>query len=238
MRAQIESLKFSRLSFSHEDMIPLFTDTNVEFPMNSINWIRADIGRGKSTLLKILAGIINPQAGSYYINNENVSEMSFEEFSPYRLAIGYAFDMGGLINNRSIYENLMLPLLYHKILPHPEAKQKVSEFLDYFRLTELRDNRPATVSGGIRKIVCVARSMLLNPQVLLLDDPTIGLNHETVLKLIQKIKSMRDDGFLNHVFICTSDKTFMSHFDYKLVTIENEKIKTDTSSLFNQVVHL
>ena len=129
---QIKSLKFEGVFFQHETQDPILNNADFEFPTNENVLIQSVQGAGKSTLLQILGGLIVPQSGKFLINDDNVVDMSFEEFLPYRLMIGYTFDYGGLINNRTIYDNLMLPLLYHKLVDVEEANRRVMEVLKYF----------------------------------------------------------------------------------------------------------
>ena len=225
MIPEIKSLKFHGVNFGYENHLPLFVNVDVEFPMNAINWIRSSSGSGKTTLLQILAGLTSPHKGAYFINEQNVSEMSFEEFNPYRLGIGYVFDVGGLISNRTLFDNLMLPLSYHRLLPHDQAVETVLETLDYFELSHFKNNRPAMVSSGVRKTICIARALMLNPQVLLLDDPTLGLGEVAIKKVMKKMRSMQTKKTLKHIFISTNDELFMQNFTYQIIKIENEQIK-------------
>lgn len=124
-----------------------------------IIWLQSSEGAGKSTVLQLMAGLLQPQQGKYLINNENVAEMSFEEFLPYRLSIGYSFDYGGLINNRTIFENIILPLVYHKILPYEEARLQVDGLLKRFELEKFRNQRPAHIPGRVRKVACLLKKL-------------------------------------------------------------------------------
>jgi ABC-type multidrug transport system fused ATPase/permease subunit len=82
---KIESLKFEGVSFAHEGQDPVIQNVEFDFPVNEILWVKAEEGAGKSSLLQILGGLQIPQSGQYLINGQNVCEMSFEEFLPYRL---------------------------------------------------------------------------------------------------------------------------------------------------------
>ena len=217
----IKSMRFEGLHFHYNPETPILTNVDFDFPMDSITWIRAESGKGRSALLQLLAGLLTPTSGAYLINQKNVVDMSFEEFNPYRMALGYAFDLGGLISNRTLFENLMLPLMYHKVLPHEDAQKKVFEDLEFFKIKGHKDQRPSMVSGQIRKLVCLARAMILNPQVLLLDDPTIGLSPAALQQLVEKIQTLRELGYLNHIFVCTNDEKFISKFDVKIVQLDN-----------------
>ncbi len=129
---KIDSLKFEGVTFTHDGQDPIVQNVDFDFPMNEILWVKAEEGMGKSSLLQVLAGLQIPQSGKYLINGENAMEMSFEEFLPYRLSIGYSFDYGGLINNKTIYENLMLPLLYHKVVSPQEAHERIQGLMKEF----------------------------------------------------------------------------------------------------------
>lgn len=217
----IKSLKFEGLFFQHESNDPILMNADFDFPTNENVLIQSAQGAGKSTLLQILGGLIVPQSGKYLINDSNVGDMSFEEFLPYRLSIGYTFDYGGLINNRTIYDNLMLPLLYHKIVEVTEANRRVMEVLKFFDLEKFKDERPAHIPGRVRKIACLLRPMMTHPQVLLLDDPSVGLGQETSLKFIDLITKHRAERGLKHVFISSYDEKFMGHINHITIHLDN-----------------
>lgn len=217
----INSLKFEGLFFRHETQDPILVNADFDFPSNENVLIQSVQGAGKSTLLQILGGLIVPNAGKYLINDADVAEMSFEDFLPYRLTIGYTFDYGGLINNRTIYDNLMLPLLYHKIVSHAEAHRRVMEMIKLFDLEKFKDDRPAHIPGRVRKIACLLRPMVTHPQMLLLDDPSVGLGLETSLKFIELVNKHRVERGLKHVFISSYDEKFMSHINHITVHLDN-----------------
>jgi phospholipid/cholesterol/gamma-HCH transport system ATP-binding protein len=216
----IDKLRFEGLSFSHESQDPTLLNADFEFPTDRVIWLKSLEGAGKSTLLQILAGLIMPQSGRYLINDDNVLDMSFEEFLPYRLSIGYTFDYGGLINNRTIEDNLLLPLYYHELVERDEAKKRVNDFIKLFDLGKFRNERPAHVPGRVRKIACLLRALVIQPQMLLMDDPSVGLGADTSQVFAEVINQQKDSGSLKHVFLSTYDNKFMEHFDYDVVHID------------------
>ncbi len=217
----IKSLKFEGVFFKHDTQDPILTNADFDFPSNENVLIQSAQGAGKSTLLQILGGLIVPKAGKYFINDANVTDMSFEEFLPYRLSIGYTFDYGGLINNRTIYDNLMLPLIYHKLVDHAEAHRRVMEVIKLFDLEKFKDERPAHIPGRVRKIACLLRPMVSHPQVLLLDDPSVGLGQDTSVKFIELINKHRAERGLKHVFVSSYDEKFMSHLTHITVHLDS-----------------
>lgn len=220
----IESIEFKNVSMSFPEKQNLFTEINASLPMNFNVAIQGQRGTGKSTLLKLICGLNLPHQGDVLINGNSISKMSFNEFLPYRLKIGYGFDYGGLLNNRSIYDNLILPLKYHKILNDQDAHNKVMTYLDIFNLTEVANERPPSISGGRRKEVCVARAFVMEPEMLILDDPTTGLSAENKRSLIKLLQSKQKNGTLKHLFFTSEDLGFVSELVEQVITLRQGEL--------------
>lgn len=235
---KIESLKFETLTFAHEGQSPLLRNTDFEFPMNEVVWVKGTEGQGKSSLLQVLAGLLVPQSGYFYINDKNILEMSFEEFLPYRLRIGYTFDYGGLISNRTVYDNLMLPLAYHKIIPMIEAQQRVEDIIKIFDMQKFAHERPAHIPGRVRKLTCLLRALIMQPQVLLMDDPSVGLGQDTLYTFVDYIHTMRKEGHLKHIFMSSYDEKYMSLFNYQIIHIDDGQVYLQTVEHDKKVVRL
>lgn len=216
----IQTLRFEELTFCHEGNEPILKNVDFEFPQKKVIWLKSEEGAGKSTVLQLLAGLLMPQAGSYLINDDNVADMSFEEFLPYRLAIGYTFDYGGLINNRTIQDNLLLPLHYHELIPANEAQARVDDYIKRFDLEKFKNERPAHIPGRVRKLACLLRALVIHPQMLLMDDPSVGLGAETAHLFAEIINEQRDLGTLKHILVSSYDEKFMSLFDYDIIHID------------------
>lgn len=216
----IKNLRFEGLTFSHEGSDATLKNADFEFPKDKVIWLKSVEGAGKSTVLQILAGLLIPQSGSYFINDDNVREMTFEEFLSYRLGIGYTFDYGGLINNRTIEDNLLLPLHYHELIPRKQAYERVTDYIKRFELEKYKSERPAHVPGRVRKLACLLRALVIHPQMLLMDDPSVGLGAETTNLFADLITEQYEAGTLKHIFVSSYDEKFMSLFDYDIVHID------------------
>lgn len=220
----IHHLKFQNLSYGYEGSPLLFENVDFDFPMFETVWIQAPGGQGRSSLLQILAGLLEPTRGKYFINDLDVGDMTFEEFLPYRLKIGYGFDFGGLLNNRTVLENLTLPLLYHKITGPHEAEERAMEYLTYLGIHKYKDQRPAVVPGGVRKLTCMIRALVMHPEVLLLDDPSVGMNEETVLKYFDLVTKIKAANALQHVFVSSYDSKLARSLSAREVVINDHKL--------------
>lgn len=203
----------------------IFENVNVELPPNKVVWIHGASGSGKSVFAKLLCGLVQASEGRYSINGEDVNEMSFEEFLPLRMNIGYSFDFGGLINNRTILQNIKLPLEYHHAADPVEADKRVKEMVELFNLDSVLHQRPATIPGAFRKAACVARAFVMNPEMLVLDDPTAGLRGEQKKKLKDLIRSRRHEGSLKHVFVVTEDNEFIGDLFDEVILVKNNTIE-------------
>lgn len=235
---KINSLKFEGLEFGYPEQDLIFENVDFEFPIKQTVWVKAGYGSGRSTLLQLLAGLQQSTKGSYLINGENISEMSFEEFLPYRMAIGYGFDFGGLINNRTLLENLTLPLEYHKLCSGKQAEDRVKEYFDLLGASKFLKQRPSDVPGGMRKLACLVRAMIAHPQMLLLDDPSVGLGQDTILQYFDLIQKLRKDGFCQHIFISSYDDKLMSLMEHTEVFVDSGQIYSHSTEGDKKVVHL
>jgi ABC-type multidrug transport system ATPase subunit len=198
----IERLEFEGLTFGYEADAPLLKDADFDFPMNKIVRVTGD---GKSTLLKILCGLLEPVAGAYRIDGRAVSDMSFEDLVPLRLSMGYGFDYGGLLANKTLEENVRLPLDYHGICDAEETDARIGHWFARFDLEAVRSARPSTVSPSRRKAACLVRALIHRPRLLLLDEPVVGLSREAASALVAALEEARARGDLSHAFIVTSD---------------------------------
>ncbi len=220
----IETLSFSHAKFAYDRTKPIFTDLTVDVPMNSCIFVNGPNGSGQSTFLKLLAVLVQPQGGSYLINGVDTTDMSFEEFLPFRRKIGYTFDYGGLFANRTLLDNLALPLVYHKISTVQEAEAEIQELAARFKFDGQLEQRPAEVSGGLRKLVCVLRSFLTKPEMIVMDDPVTGIGPDGSGKLIELIRNKKETGELKHVFLTSREESWATRMGCKTLWIEKEKL--------------
>lgn len=207
-RFDIEELKFKNLTFSYDEKI-VFQNLTFDFVRSDPVILQGTIGGGKSTLMKLILGLLPITGGDYIINGHRVNELSFSEFDLYRLNMGFAFDNGGLINNRTLYENFMLPIEYHNYLPTSDCRQHINDYFNYFQLDEFKHLRPAFVSSGVRKAASLIKAFLLEPEIILLNNPTVGLNPEHHMLLVSLINDHKRNKNLKNLIVISDDKDFI-----------------------------
>lgn len=231
-RKEINTLEFKNINFHYDEKNSIFKDVSYQFPLADIIFIQGPTGGGKTTLMKLLLGIVAPTNGEYLINGKAVQDLSYMEFDEYRLNMGFSFDVGGLINNQSLYENFKLPLDFHDYINPHDQKDYIFEFLKRFNLQDQKHLRPAFVSSGTRKAASVLKAFLMNPEVLILNNPTLGLNQEHIKPLVSLIEEHRKHKGLKHIFIASDDINFMQFFNYKTIQIIQSNIVEDKNIKF------
>jgi len=137
-------------------------------------------GQGKSVLIKCIVRLILPDAGSINVLGHDVLNLEEKELNELRTRIGYLFQEGALYDSMTLAENLMFPLNRNKPgIPRAEKENLVEETLKSVDLLDARDKMPAELSGGMRKRAGLARTLVLQPEIILYDEPTTGLDPYT-----------------------------------------------------------
>jgi phospholipid/cholesterol/gamma-HCH transport system ATP-binding protein len=149
-------------------------------------------GSGKSVTLRQLNGLDKPQAGSVVFDGVELTRLEERELFPLRRRIAMLFQSGALFDSMNVFDNVAFPLREHTALSRLEIAGAVREKLAMVRLTDVERKMPSDLSGGMRKRVALARSLALQPEVVLFDEPSTGLDpvtSATIGKLIQSIQA-------------------------------------------------
>ena len=151
-------------------------------------------GSGKSTLLHILGMIQEPSEGEYSFNGESVYQLKEKHRSILmKQNIGIVFQAYHLIDELTVYENIETPLLYLDV-PSSERKARVAEMLDKFQIVGKKDLFPSQLSGGQQQVVGIARALIIEPTLLLADEPTGNLPSKQGEEIMNIFKTLNDDG--------------------------------------------
>lgn len=148
-------------------------------------------GCGKSVLLRMIVGLEKPDRGTITYKGQSLEKLSEEKLVPIRKKIAYVFQYGALFDSFSIKENLAYPLREHTSLSEDEIHEKVMGTLEKLGLKGTEHLYPSDLSGGMQRRVGVARSIIMNPEVILYDEPTTGLdpfNTQQILKIMLQLK--------------------------------------------------
>ena len=159
-------------------------------------------GTGKSVLLRSLIGLDRIDEGEIVYRGSRIDLLSEKQFCKVRTKVSYSFQNGALFDSISVFENVAYPLFEHTKMKETDVEKRVMEILELVNMADARDLMPSDLSGGMQKRVGLARSMALNPDILLYDEPTAGLdpiNVEMVIDVMKKFKSQGLSGiFVTH----------------------------------------
>lgn len=166
-------------------------------------------GSGKSVLLKCIIGLLRPDAGDIFVENKNVLSMSEKELNEIRKHIGFLFQSGALYDSMSVRENLSFPLLRNFHFSKKEITDKVYHTLELVDLLEAVDKMPSELSGGMRKRIALARTIITEPKLMLYDEPTTGLDPLTTKEISELIIALQKklnmtSIVVTHDLICAS----------------------------------
>jgi len=201
-------------------------------------------GTGKSVLLRSIIGLERPDEGAIYFHDTEITSLDEQELIPVRKRIAYVFQYGALFDSLSIKENLAYPLRAHTKLSEKEITEKVLFTLEKVGLRESVNLFPSDLSGGMQRRVGVARSIILEPEVILYDEPTTGLdpyNTKQILKIIQQLKEQGVTSVLvthdmQAIFSITDRVAFLREGKIRAVG-PAEEIKSTDDSIIQSFIH-
>jgi phospholipid/cholesterol/gamma-HCH transport system ATP-binding protein len=149
-------------------------------------------GAGKSTILKLMLGLLKPDSGTIWVLGQRVDQMNEDQLIQVRQYIGMVFQEGALFDSLTVGENVGFKLYEDTPMPLDEVRARVEEVLGFVGLGAFIDRLPSALSGGQRRRVAIARAMISRPQLLLYDEPTTGLDPMTCLSVDKEIVKLRD----------------------------------------------
>lgn len=164
-------------------------------------------GTGKSVLIKIIVGLLNPDRGEVKVLDQLVDEITYKQLLALRLKVGFSFQNSALYDSMTVRENLEFPLVRNQRgLTKGEVNSSVEEMLDAVGLLHTINQMPSELSGGQRKRIGIARTLILRPEIMLYDEPTAGLDPITCLEINSLINEVQE-RFHTSSIIITHDLT-------------------------------
>jgi phospholipid/cholesterol/gamma-HCH transport system ATP-binding protein len=164
-------------------------------------------GTGKSVLIKIISGLLPPDEGDVEVLGQNIAHISDYELQALRIRIGFSFQNSALYDSMTVRKNLEFPLVRNrKGITRKEIDANVEEVLDAVGLSQTINQMPSELSGGQRKRIGIARTLILNPEIMLYDEPTAGLDPITCIEINDLINEVQE-RFNTSSIIITHDLT-------------------------------
>ena len=182
---------FDKVSLAFDDKV-ILRDVSFTLIMGHTKIILGASGAGKSTILKLILGLLKPDAGIIWVNGERVDDMTELDLMKVRADLGMVFQEGALFDSLTVAENVGYKLYEETTMAVDEVRRRVEEVLGFIGLAEYIDRMPSELSGGQRRRVAIARAMAAKPRVLLYDEPTTGLDPITASTVDDEIIKLRD----------------------------------------------
>lgn len=171
---------------------PVLDGVSFELPRGETKCLLGVAGAGKTTILKLVLGLIKPDRGRISVLGHDVSAMPEEDLFDLRRRLGMVFQESALFDSLTVEENVAFRLLEEGKLPEEEIHRRVVEVLRFVELEHTLEKLPSELSGGMRRRVAIARAMVSEPEILLYDSPTGGLDPITSTTIIELIVKQRD----------------------------------------------
>jgi phospholipid/cholesterol/gamma-HCH transport system ATP-binding protein len=165
---------------------------DLKVPRGKITVVMGGSGSGKSTCLKLIVGFIRPSHGQIWIDGKDVLTMTPAKRLEVQKSIGMSFQYSALFDSMTVFENVAFPLREHTRLSEQEIHDRVVTMLERLGLPGIEDKMPSDLSGGMKKRVGVARAIMLQPKLMLFDEPESGLDPITTTSIAELIMEMRD----------------------------------------------
>ena len=157
-------------------------------------------GGGKSTIIKLILGLLKPDDGQIFIDGEEITDYEEPEMMRIRKKIGMVFQEGALFDSLSVYENVAYRL-HEESVPEDEVEHEVRRMLRFVNLEDAIDKMPVELSGGMRRRVGIARALVGNPSIILFDEPTAGLDPPTARTICELAIKLRDLEDASSIFV-------------------------------------
>jgi len=185
------AVSFEHVSFAFDEHVVL-RDVSFSVPKGSMSILLGASGVGKSLVLKLVLGLIRPDAGRILVNGQRIDTMPESDLLRLRTDIGMSFQEIALFDSLTVAENVGYRLFEETDMPVDEVRQRVAGVLGFIGLGEYIDRMPSELSGGQRRRVAIARAMATRPSLLLFDDPTTGLDPIIATTVDDEIVKLRD----------------------------------------------
>lgn len=217
-------IKFEQVSKTYAGGHPALSKVDFHLKQGEMAFLTGHSGAGKSTLLKLISIMERPTVGNVFINGHNLSTIKRKQIAYIRRDIGMIFQSHQLLMDKSVFDNVSLPLVIEGYTRKVIAK-RVDAALEMVGLTNKARNLPMTLSGGEQQRVGIARAVVNRPPLLLADEPTGNLDPKLSMEIIRLFEDFNQAGV--SVLIATHDLGLIARMQYRTLTLKNGKMITD-----------
>jgi ABC-type Fe3+/spermidine/putrescine transport system ATPase subunit len=217
-------IKLNNISHAYGDKTVL-NDLTLNIEANQLSCLLGGSGCGKTTILRLIAGLEIPQRGEIYIDGKMVTKNNNILIPPHQRNAGFIFQDLALWPHFTVYKNIAFGLIERK---EKKVKETVFEMLGFFGLQEHAQKYPHQLSGGQQQLVAIARSLVLKPEILLMDEPLANLDVKLKRKILDHIKKLKQNFDLTIIYVTHDHKEAFSIADKVVVLNEGDIVETGT----------
>lgn len=202
-------------------------DVSIHVEKGDIYGIIGFSGAGKSTLLRLVNGLETPDSGTVMVHDQDLGSLKKAELRKLRRKIGMVFQQFNLFPHKTVKENIMLAPVTLKLMSKEEAEKKALELLKRVGLPDKADSYPDMLSGGQKQRIAIARSLAMNPDVMLFDEPTSALDPEMVGEVLELMKELAKSGMT--MVVVTHEMGFAREVASRVLFIDDGQIKEEAA---------
>jgi phospholipid/cholesterol/gamma-HCH transport system ATP-binding protein len=196
----LNAIRFERVSKAFDEQMVL-QDFSLAVRTGETKIILGGSGSGKSTILKMVLGLVKPDSGRIFVNDMDITWRSEDRLMPIRKQIGMVFQEGALFDSLTVGENVAYPLREAKVYDEEEIEVAVRRLLGFVGLADSMNKMPSELSGGMRRRVAIARAVVHRPSIVLYDEPTAGLDPITSRTICELVIKLRDLEGVSSIFV-------------------------------------
>lgn len=233
-----------RLKFLRGDKV-IFDNAELEIPQGKIVGIMGPSGTGKTTLLRLIGGQLQPQGGEILLEGKNIHQLNRPELFQFRRRLGLLFQSGALFTDLNVFQNVAFPLKIHTHLPADMIRDVVMMKLECVGLRGAHKLMPSELSGGMTRRVALARAIALDPDLVMYDEPFAGQDPIGIGVLMSLIKMLNDSLSLTSIVVSHDLTETLSIVDYVYVIADGkvigsgdpQSLRASSSPFVKQFIH-
>jgi len=224
----IKCVNISKTYYLGSNPLTVLKDVSFEIKKGEFVAITGPSGSGKSTIMHILGALDTPSEGSYFLNDQNISELSDNDLAELRSQkIGFVFQSFNLLSRSTVLRNVMLPLIYDTKILRQERLEKAEQALLASGLLEDRWNHLSNqLSGGQMQRVAIARALVNNPDIILADEPTGNLDSKTGDIVLETFKNLNKNK--GHTIVLITHERYIAEHADRIIEVKDGEIVSDT----------